>query len=392
MLGESQVRAQLRTAASISAVTALALVAGSGHVLYPAYLYLCTRRLRDEVPADPADLPPLTVIVPAYLEASVIPAKVTDLRANGYPNRLDVLVVADDPATTAAAGATDAVVISHDRRIGKAGALNRGMAAAMTDIVVLTDANTSLQTGSLAAMAKWFGDLTVGAVAGEKSVTAGGEGAYWRFESWLKRREARSGATFALVGELAAVRRSAFRPLPLDLAVEDLWLALDVLEQGLRIVYEPDARAQEDAPPNWADDWERRTRVVAGVLDVLWRRRHLMAPGGGMLAVQLWGHRLVRSTLGPVAHLALVLLALRSSPRSGLARIVVVAHLAGVFAAVRTHRRIARNPLERLVGQAILLQAIGLGGFLRYLRGDRPALWPKPPRRATNAQEVAART
>ena len=43
-------------------------------------------------------------MVPAYREAGVIAAKIDDLRANGYPGSLEILVVADgDPETAAAA-------------------------------------------------------------------------------------------------------------------------------------------------------------------------------------------------------------------------------------------------------------------------------------------------
>lgn len=358
----------------------LVALAGTGHVLYPAFLHLRTRRLRDETPPQADRWVPLTVVVPAYREASVIAAKVRDLRANGYPGRLDVIVVADDAETAEAAAATGATVLGGGQRLGKATALNRGLEAADTEIVVVTDANAMLRPGSLAAMARWFEDPSVGAVAGEKRVPGSGEGVYWRFESWLKRREARTGSTFALVGELAAVRREAFRPLPPDLAVEDLWLALDVLEQGLRIVYEPNACAEEAESPDWAQDWERRTRVVSGVLDVLWRRRNLLSPSSGILAAQLWGHRLLRSTVGPVAHGLLVLTAMRAAPRSPSARVLVAAHIAGLVAAVRTQRRVPQSAPERVLGQVLLLQAIGLGGFSRFLRGDRPALWPKPDR------------
>lgn len=360
----------------------LVLTAGAGHVVYPVLLHLWTRRLDDEQPVTSLVLPSLTVVVPAYREQAVIGPKVDDVRRNGYPSPLEILVVADDPETASAARATGACVIGPGDRLGKAEAINQGMGAAENDIVVITDANTVLLPGSLAAMARWFADPSVGAVAGEKTVTAGGEGAYWRFEAWLKRRESRTGTTFALVGELAAVRKGVFRPLPDDLAVEDLWLALDVLEQGLRIVYEPAARAKEDAPPGWAENWERRTRVVSGVLDVLWRRRHLLAPARGMLALQLWGHRAARCSLAPVAHLVLLVRALRLSRRSRMGRVVVVLHVMGGVAAARTQRQVPQSALARLVGQALFLQAVGLGGFVRYLRGNRPALWPKPPRPA----------
>lgn len=359
-------------------------MACTGHVLYPAALYLKTRRLREEMAPEPPDWPPMTVAVPAYREEAVIAAKVADTQANGYMGPLSVLVVADDDATAAAARGTGAEVVPAPSRRGKADAVNRAFAHARTPLVVLTDANTLLVPDSLSAMARWFADPSVGAVAGEK-VVAGheGEGTYWRFESWLKRRETLTGFTVGLVGELAAVRRSLFRPMPTDLAVEDLWLALDVLEQGSRIVYEPTARAAEDASPDWRAEWQRRTRVVSGVIDVMWRRRALLAPRHGMLAVQLWGHRLTRSSIGPLAHLVLLLTSGLAWRTSKLARLTVCLHLVGAIAAVRTQRQARQYLPERLLGQALFLQATALGGTVRYLRRDRPALWPKPPRLAS---------
>lgn len=363
----------------------LVSLAGTGYVLYPLALHLWTRRRADEEPGQPkepgqAEARFLSVVVPAFREDAVIAAKVNDLGANGYRGRLEIIVVADDVPTADAAEATGARVIRSEHRLGKAEALNRGILVAAADIVAISDANTLLRKGSLAALARWFVDPSVGAVAGEKSVSAEAEGAYWRFESWLKRREARTGSTFALVGELAAVRKDVFTPLPPDLAVEDLWLALDVLEAGYRIAYEPDAIAVEDASASWRDDWERRTRVVSGVLDVLWRRRWLLLPTHGALAVQLWGHRLVRSSLGPVAHLLILLIAAAKWRVAPEARVTLCAHAVGLVAAVRTQRRVRQTALERVIGQALFLQAVALGGLVRYLRGDRPALWAKPPR------------
>ncbi|MDP9071554.1 MAG: glycosyltransferase [Actinomycetota bacterium] len=379
----------LRLGPSLCLVS-LAGVAATGHLVYPAALYLWTRKLPDQVPPMPDLWPPLTVVVAAYREEAVIAAKVEDTRANGYPGALLVAVVADDLPTAEAARSAGAEVQAAGERLGKAEAVNRGVGAARTEIVVITDANTLLAPGTLAALVRWFEDPTVDAVAGEKGIAGtSGEGTYWRFESWLKQAEARTGATVGLVGELAAVRRSAFRPLPRDVIVDDLWLALDILEDGGRIAYEAQARAEELSSPDWRTEWERRTRILSGVLDVLWRRRRLLAPGRGWLAVQLWGHRLVRSSVGPLAHLTLLTIALGSLRRSRLARLTVAGHALGAAAAVRTQLGKADRGPERVVGQALFLQAVALGGVFRYLRGDRPAHWPKPARPAPTASAPA---
>lgn len=356
----------------------LVAVAGTGPVLYPAFLGIATWGRPDEDPPEPVAWPPLTVVVPAYREQAVIAAKVADTMANGYAGPISVVVVADDEATAAAARLTAALVVASPERLGKAQALNLGMAEAVTDIVVLTDANTQLLPGSLSAMVRWFGDGSVGAVAGEKTLAGStGEGVYWRFESWLKKREFRTGFTVGVVGELVAVRRAVYRTLPADLAVDDMWIAVDVLASGHRIVYEPSARAVEEPGDTWRDDWERRTRVGAGILDVCWRRRDHLAPSQGMVAAQLWGHRAIRSSFGPLAHLVLLVIAAKTCRNSRLAALTIAAHLAAGPAVVRTQRRTAGSRLERLVGQILFLQAVGVGGLLRYVRGDRPALWRK---------------
>ena len=193
-------------------------------------------------------------------------------------------MVADgDPETAAAAERAGARAISGPDRLGKSQALNRGFAEATTPIVVISDANNRLAPGALAAVVEHFVDPEVGAVAGEKLEDdgGGGESVYWRFESWLKQREDQLGSTVGLIGELSAIRAEAWRPIPQDVAIDDLWAGLDILEQGYRVAYEPRARALDPAVTSLAVQWERRTRNVSGALHVLARRRRPAAAVGG---------------------------------------------------------------------------------------------------------------
>jgi cellulose synthase/poly-beta-1,6-N-acetylglucosamine synthase-like glycosyltransferase len=369
--------------ARLCGYAALAAAAVAGHLGYPAALWLLTRRRPEPpAPAPPTAWPSVTIVIAAYLEAAVLPRKLRECFSDGYPGSLEVLVVADDAASAATARAGGARVLSADHRRGKAAALSAGIDASHGEVVVITDANASLAPGTVATLARWFSDPSIGAVAGDKRHSHGREGFYWAFESWLKRREQRLGTTIGLVGECAAVRRATAPSIAPWTAVDDLWLALSVAESGLRIGYEPDAVAVE-APAPAGEEWERRTRIVAGAIQLLWHRRRLLGAAHPLLAFEIWGHRLWRMTIGPAANLLLVGVAARDSMRggrgAGLARVVVAGHLAGVAAVWAGER--APGP-ARAAGQALYLQLVGLGGMARLARGDVAATWPKTEREA----------
>jgi cellulose synthase/poly-beta-1,6-N-acetylglucosamine synthase-like glycosyltransferase len=332
-------------------------------------------------------------VVPAYREAGVIAAKVDDLWANGYPGALDVLVVADgDPETAEVAERAGARALTGPERLGKSQALNRGFAEATTPIVVISDANNRLEHGALVALVEHFADPAVGAVAGEKLEDDGGgaESLYWRFESWLKEREDRLGTTIGLVGELSAIRAEAWRPIPRDVATDDFWAALDIIEQGYRIAYEPRARALDPPAASLAASWERRIRSVSGALHIMVRRRRQLRPSAGLVAAELWGHRLSRYTVGPLAHLTLLVMAVTKVRSSALARAFLLANLAASAGLVASAARSGAQTEEasagvtprRLMaaassgaGQVMFLQGVALGGMARYVRGDRSTMW-----------------
>ena len=181
------------------------------------------------------------------------------------------------------------------------------------------------------------------------------------------------------MGELYAIRREAWRPLPGGVSADDIWVVCDLFEQGWRVAYAPDATTTEPPVGSLAEEWERRTRIVAGGLWVYWSKRDLIRKGG-LEAFEIVGHRLWRYTGGPLAHLALLGVALGTAPRSRLARLFLAGHVAGAVAVVWP--RDARPlPTPLLAGgQVLFLQAVAVGGVVRALRGDRAVVWQKVER------------
>ncbi|GAA0302291.1 glycosyltransferase [Kineococcus aurantiacus] len=360
---------------------ALGVSAAVGHVVYPLAVAAAARRRTDEPVPAPAQWPAVTVLVPAYLETGVIAAKIDNVRKNGYQGELEVLVVADgDPQTADVARAAGARVLLLEERHGKSQALNKGVAAASHDLIVISDANSELEYDALAYLVSRLVVDGTGAVAGEKLEGTGGELAYWRFESWIKRNEARLGTTLGLDGGLCAVRREAWEPIPADISNDDFWIALDQMERGWAVGYEPRALMTEPSIGAFNLSWERKTRVLGGGLHVMWRKRRLLDPRRGLVSAELWGHKLWRSTVGPVSHLALLGVAAASARRSRTARVFLAGHAVGAAALVAQEKGV-RVPLPgRVVAQVLYLQIVAFGGMRRYLRGDRVLRWEKPAR------------
>lgn len=85
----------------------------------------------------------VSVVIPAYNEAALLPGCLDSLAAQDYPGAVEVIVVdnASDDATAAVATARGVTVVSEPTR-GYSRALATGFAAASGEIVATTDADT----------------------------------------------------------------------------------------------------------------------------------------------------------------------------------------------------------------------------------------------------------
>lgn len=270
---------------------------------YPLLLLVMTR-LRPRPVRSGGTEPTVSVIIAAYDEEAVIEAKVRNTLALEYPaDRLEVIVASDGSTD-----ATEAIVrrIADPRvrllalpRRGKLAALNAAVRRARGRILVFTDANIVVAPNALPRLVRPFADPEVGGVCGEKRVrpaaphgdaTAEGEGAYWSYESWLKRLESRIGSVYAADGSLYAIRRRLY-VAPENLAqADDIAISARTVLQGYRLVYEPDARCWEDAAPDGRAELSRKVRVANHTLRAVLDLR----PGilsAGLYGVQLFSHK-----------------------------------------------------------------------------------------------------
>lgn len=270
---------------------------------YPALIFLVSR-LRPR-PFRRGGEPTVTVVVPVYNEEGVIADKIANTLALDYPpERLEVLVVSDgstDGTEEIVRRFGDQARLLSLPRSGKAFALNEGARAARGEILVLTDANTLLEPGSLRPLVDPFADPEVGGVCGNKKqrppagadATAEGENLYWRWDKWQKALESRAGSIFAADGTLYAVRKELYVPIADPAQADDIAISARIVLQGRRLLYEPRAVAWEEAPAEGRDEFRRKVRVTNHSVRALWNLgRGLWT--SGFYSVELLSHKLFR--------------------------------------------------------------------------------------------------
>ena len=301
---------------------AVALVLGVARTVLIVALALLRRR---HPPARPGFAPPVTVIVPAFCEETVIVESIASLLASDYPN-LNVLVV-DDGSTDRTYAVVQEAYRGHPRvRIvsqgnqGKAAALNHGYRIAPTSIVVAIDADTRLASDAIGLLVRHFEDSQVGAVSGNvkvinrRNLLARLQALEYIVSQNLDRRAFETINAIAVVpGAIGAWRKEAVAAaggLSSETLAEDADLTFALIRAGYLIVYEEDAIALTQAPQTVRQFLRQRFRWIFGMLQTAWKHRRAVFEGRpigvvGVPNILLFGTLL--PLLAPLADLLLVI-------------------------------------------------------------------------------------
>jgi biofilm PGA synthesis N-glycosyltransferase PgaC len=276
------------------------------YFIYPGLLFLAARNRPPHRPPE-AEPPHVSFIIAAYNEEKVIEAKLRDTLALDYPrDRLEVLVAADgsDDGTVervAAFRGAGVICLHEPARRGKTAALNRAVAHAKGEVVVFSDANTFYNPDAVTQLVRHFADPTVGGVTGVKHIreqedraASVGDSLYWRYESAIKAWQSRIGSITAADGEILAVRRSLYAPIPEHLINDDAAITFGIVQQGYRLLYETAAVSTEYASITLADDFAVKVRMVAGGFQTVWENRRYLFPPDTRFKLQFWVHKVLR--------------------------------------------------------------------------------------------------
>jgi cellulose synthase/poly-beta-1,6-N-acetylglucosamine synthase-like glycosyltransferase len=271
---------------------------------------------KQELPTG-EELPEVTLMICAYNEQDIVESKMENTHQIDYP-KLKVVWVTDgsnDQTNDYLAKYHDVEVIFSPERRGKTAALNHGLALVQSELVVMTDANTMLNPESIQEIVRCFMDPKVACVAGEKRVAARhegqaaaeSEGLYWKYESTLKRWDGELYSAMGAAGELCAIRRSLYEPMPENALLDDFVMSLRMVDKGYKIAYTSEAYAMEYGSANLEEESKRKRRIAAGGLQSIWWLRSMLNPlHQPVVAFQFISHRVLRWSITPIALLLLI--------------------------------------------------------------------------------------
>jgi len=344
---------------------------------------------------DAPDWPAVSMIIPAYNEADVIREKLENCLALDYPHdKLEIIVASDGSSDGTASivreyAGRGIILIDYKERSGKASVLNRTVARAAHDILIMSDANTMYEPRSIRHLVRHFTDSRVGAVIGEMILESlsdehKGEVHYWRYEVVLKFMENKLGAILGANGGLYAMRRELYEPMPeTTMHNDDFVIPLRIKQKGYRQVYSPEARATEATARNVTLEAVRKMRIAAGnfqSIQVLWR---LLNPLRGWIAFTFWSHKILRwlapfFMIGAFAFNALLL-------GEGRLYQVLFALQAAFYGSAAVGALTTKFPrIRKLCAVQYYFTAMNvamLRGFVKFVSRSQKATWTKIERK-----------
>jgi biofilm PGA synthesis N-glycosyltransferase PgaC len=353
---------------------------------YAGWLWLRARLFPWPVLRAPHE-PQISIVIVVRNEERWIESKLRNLQELDYPQACYQIVVVSDGSIDG----TDTIVAAHadDPRVqvlmnqlsrGKSSGLNDAISLAEGEVIVFTDARQKIEVGAVRLLMENFADPEVGCASGalmlgdpELGEANKGMGLYWRIEKKIRELESASGSVVGATGALYAVRRELLAAVPEGTILDDVYIPMQVVRQGKRVVFDPRARAW-DSPDLGADrEFARKVRTLSGNYQLVQLSPWLVS-GKNSLRFEFVCHKLLRLA----APFALAALLVSSLLLSGpVYRSALALQAAFYGSSLLAGLRLSRGPLARMSDAAltfVVLNCAAAVAFVNFVT-RRKAVW-----------------
>jgi glycosyltransferase involved in cell wall biosynthesis len=272
---------------------------------YPLMLMALSRFRSRTVEARKDYLPPVTLIVTVYNEEQRLQKKIANTLDLDYPrDKLEIIFTSD-----ASTDRTDDIIRSYgskgirlvrtSERGGKENAQKYAIEQAKGEIIVFSDVATMLYKDGIEKIVANFSDQSVGCVSSEDRFinlngVICGEGAYVRYEMWLRSLESRVNSVVGMSGSFFAARRDICINWPTNIP-SDFNTLLNSIRAGLRGISDPHSVGLYSNIKDESREFERKVRTITRGISALLADTSLMNPATyGLFSWQIISHKLLR--------------------------------------------------------------------------------------------------
>lgn len=274
------------------------------YFIYPLTLLLLPPR-RKWMASASYELPTVTMIITAHNEEQRIVEKLKNTLQIDYPaDKLEIIVASD-----ASSDATDEIVKGHasrgvklvraSERKGKEYAQWHAIQVAGGDVLVFSDVATRIPDDGVRLIVRNFADLKIGAVSSEDRFISEngkviGEGAYVKYEMWLRRLESATNSLVGLSGSFFAARRVVCNDWDINVP-SDFNTALNSARQGYVAVSDPDVHGYYTDIKDSRREYQRKLRTVIRGITAIFVAPQVLNPFRfGLFSYQVWSHKILR--------------------------------------------------------------------------------------------------
>jgi biofilm PGA synthesis N-glycosyltransferase PgaC len=360
------------------------------YFLYPAIIVVWARLFPRRIEKRYRHVP-VSVVMAARNEEANISARIENLLAQEYPHALLEVVVVSDGSTDRTAELARQFthhgvnVIECSSPVGKAAALNIGVASASHGIVVFADARQRFSSNAIAELVSVFHDESVGAVSGELILLSGekagevheGVGLYWRYEKLIRRSESAVASVVGATGSIYAVRRRLYEPLEPHTLLDDFLVPMRIVLAGYRVIFIRAARAFDLSSPTAKREFSRKVRTLAGNFQAVAMEPRLLSARANPVIFQFVSHKLLRLVVPYCCVAAWVSSALLPGPLYAAAfALQTIFYFLGMLN-LTPLRTSPIATLFRISWTFIVLNAAAVMGLWVFLTGQERMVWRK---------------
>ena len=366
----------------------VAILCGYSYFLYPLILNLIPARKKWEAnTTHDVSYPILSLIITVHNEEARIHEKLENTLLIDYPNDLLEIIVASDCSSDT----TDDIVGSFDdrgvrlvraeERKGKEYAQLCAIREAKGAILVFSDVSTRIPENALRTLVFKFDDPRIGALSSEDKFISNdgcvaGEGAYVKYEMWLRRLESGRAGLVGLSGSFFAARREVCEEWDIY-SPSDFNTALSCAKKGLVAITCPDVVGIYSDVKDPGLEYRRKIRTVVRGMTAITRHPEVLNPVQmGLFALQVWSHKIMRWGV-PWFLLLFAILTLALAGEGLVYRVALWLQVIFYgFAAIGwLSGNLRRNTAVRIIFFFVQTNLALAYAFISFLAGKRMTVW-----------------